>query len=72
MSVNISIIRSKLELSKDCGVSKYGHNHAETVVADSFSIVAIEIEHTSISRVIVIATAIEERVTRIREVRVVV
>ncbi len=70
--MNISIIRSKLKLSKVCGVSKYGHNHAETVVGVSIAIIAIEIEHTSISRVIVIAATFEERPTRIREVRVVV
>ncbi len=72
MSMNISIIRSKLKLSKVCGVSKYGHNHAETVVAISITIVVTEIEHTSISRVIAIAATNEERITRIREVRVVV
>ncbi len=72
MSVNISIIRSKLEIRKVCEVSKYGHNHAETDVVVGITIVVVEIEHTSISRVIVFATTFEERVTRIREVRVVV
>ncbi len=70
--MNISIIRSKLKLRKACGVSKYGHNHAETVVTVSFTSVVVEIEHTSISRVIVSAATFEERVTRIREVREVV
>ncbi len=72
MSMNISIIRSKLELSKACVVSKYGHNHAETAIGVSTAVVVVEIEHTSISRVIVTAATMEERVTRIREVRVVV
>ena len=62
----------KIFLNKIFIASKYGHDHAETVVAVVVAIVVVEIEHTSIRRVTVIATAYEERIARVREVRVVV
>ena len=41
--------------------SKYGHNHAETIVGVGIACVSVEIEHTGIRRVVVIAATIEER-----------
>ena len=53
-------------------VSKYGHDNAETVVAVGIAIVVVEIEQTGIRAIVVIATTFEERIVRIREVRVIV
>ena len=63
--------RKKSFKNKTFEVSKYGHNHAETIVGVSFASVPVEIEHTSIRRVIVIAATIEERPLSVRKVRVV-
>ena len=46
-------------------------NRAETVVAVVVAIVVVEVEHTSIAAIVVVAPAFEERIARVREVRVV-
>ena len=48
-------------LLKIFGVSKYGHNHAETIVDVRIAVAVVESEHASIGRVIAVATTIEER-----------
>ena len=53
-------------------VSKYGHDNAETDVVVVIAVVVVEIEQTSIRAIVVIATTYEERIVRIREVRVIV
>ncbi len=50
---------------------KYGHDHAETVIAVVAAIVVDEIEHAGIGRTAAIATTIQERIARVREVRVI-
>ena len=53
-------------------VSKYGHDNVETDVVVAIAIVVVEIEQTSIRAIVVIATTYEERIVKIREVRVIV
>ena len=53
-------------------VSKYGHDNAERIVTVVVAIVVVEIEHSCIGLVVVIATTIEERPASVREVRVIV
>ena len=49
-------------LLKIFGVSKYGHNHAETVIAVRIAVRVVESEHTIIGRVVAVATTNEERI----------
>ena len=58
-------------LLKIFGVSKYGHNHAETMVVVRTAVV-VESEHASIGRVVAVATTIEERTVGARKARAVV
>ena len=47
-------------------------NHrTEPVVAVVVAVVVVEVEHAGIARVVVVAPANEERIVRVREVRVV-
>ena len=50
---------------------KYGHDNAETVVVPGIANVVAEIEQTGIRTIVLIATTHEERIVRIREVRVI-
>ena len=70
MSVNIFFLGGKHFLFSF--VSKYGHDNAETVIVVAIAIVVLEVEQTGIRTSVVIATTVEERVVRIREVRVIV
>ena len=53
-------------------VPKWDEHRAETVVAVSIAIVVVEIERTGIRTITVVASTMEERIGRVREVRVVV
>ena len=46
-------------------------HRAEPVVAVVVAIVVVEVEHAGIARIAVVAPAFEERIARVREVRVV-
>ena len=67
-------------LIKDAQALSYVNNtdssdsldNAETDVAVAIAIVVVEIEQTGIRTIVVIATTYEERIVRIREVRVIV
>ena len=50
---------------------KYGHDNAETVAAPGTAIVVVETEQTGIRTTVLTATTYEERIVRIREVRVI-
>ena len=63
--------RKKSFKNKTFEVSKYGHNHAETIIGVSFTVSIVESEHTSIRRVIGTAATNEERIASVRKVRVV-
>ena len=71
MSVNIFLLGGNI-IKYISLVSKYGHDHAETVVAVVVAIVVVEIEQPSFGAIVVIATTDEERIVRIREVGVIV
>ena len=53
------------------GETRNTENRAEAVIAVSIAIVVVEIERAGIAAIIVIASTFEERIRRIRKVRVV-
>ena len=70
MSLNIFLLGEKLFLIFLC--IEVGEHDAETVVTVVVATIVVEVEHACIGSIAVIATTNEERIARVREVRVVV